>query len=46
MSPLTGPDGEVPDDYVARASPIMRKLLGLEYAAAKTNMLKVNHARY
>jgi ectoine hydroxylase-related dioxygenase (phytanoyl-CoA dioxygenase family) len=46
MSPLTGPDGEVPDEYVATASPLMRKLLGLEYAAAKTNMLKINHAGY
>jgi ectoine hydroxylase-related dioxygenase (phytanoyl-CoA dioxygenase family) len=46
MSPLTGPEGEVPDEYVATASPQMRKLLGLEYAAAKANMLKVNHAGY
>jgi ectoine hydroxylase-related dioxygenase (phytanoyl-CoA dioxygenase family) len=46
MSPLTGPDGEVPDDYVAKASPEMRKLLGLEFAKAKMKLLRENHAGY
>jgi ectoine hydroxylase-related dioxygenase (phytanoyl-CoA dioxygenase family) len=46
MSPLTGPDGEVPEAYVASASPEIRKLLGLDYAQAKMNMLRLNHARY
>ena len=46
MSPLTGADGEVSDDYVARASPRMRQLLGLEYESAKRRMLERNHALY
>ena len=44
MSALTGPGGEVADDYLATASPRIRELLGLDYAGAKIRMLKLNHA--
>jgi hypothetical protein len=44
MSPLTGPGGEIPEDYVATASPKIRALLGLDYDGAKMRMLKRNVA--
>ena len=44
MSPLTGPGGEVADEYTAKASPKIRGLLGLDYDGAKMRMLKQNVA--